>query len=175
VNRSLTPRRMMVYGSIGAAVLAWSFLGQSSDESTAAVARESGAGAGVSREGGAALSANAAAFLTRLAHRTTDSKTAGALFAARSWYVAPPPASPPPPQGPPPPPSAPPLPFSFIGSYAAQGDQVVYFLSRGDRIYDVRLGDELDIDYALVAIDGGNLIFNFKPLNARQTLAIGGT
>jgi hypothetical protein len=48
-------------------------------------------------------------------------------------------------------------------------------LSRGDRIYDVRLGDELDIDYALVAIDGGNLIFNFKPLNARQTLAIGGT
>jgi hypothetical protein len=167
---------MMIYGSIGTAALAWSFLGQSPDEAGTAAARESGAGAALSRGGGnAALSANAAAFLTRLAHRTTDPKTAGALFAPRSWYVAPPPPPPPPPPGPPPPPSAPPLPFSFIGSYAAQGDQVTYFLARGDRIYDVRLGDAVDMDYTLVAIDEGNLIFNFRPMNARQTLAIGGT
>jgi hypothetical protein len=173
VSVSLTPRRMMIYGSIGAAALVWSFMGQSPDETNAAAARTSGIRTELPREGNAALSANAAAFLMRLAHRTSDSKMAGALFATRSWYVAPPPPPPPPPPGPPPPPTAPPLPFTFIGSYAAQGDQATYFLARGDRIYDVKPGGEVDGDYTLVAIDGTSMIFNYKPLNAHQSLAFG--
>ncbi len=176
MSSSITPRRMMTYAAIGAAILGLAMFGQSSDDSNAAVTRLGGASAR-SQQGASALNPNAAAFLTRLAHRTADSKTADALFATHSWYVAPPPPPPPPPA---PPvvvaaPTAPPLPFAFLGSYAAEGDQVTYFLSRGDRIYDVKKGEAIDADYALVEADGANLIFNYKPLNSRQSLAIGGT
>jgi hypothetical protein len=176
MNASITPRRMMIYGAGVAIVLAWSFMGQSSEEAGTAAARPSGDVTGAEHRA-TALNANAAAFLTRLAHRTADSKTAPALFASRSWYVPPPPPPPAPvavPAGPPPAPTAPPLPFVFMGSYAAQGDAVTYFLERGDRIYDVKVGDGVDADYSLVAVEGGNMIFNYKPLNARQSLALGG-
>jgi hypothetical protein len=73
------------------------------------------------------------------------------------------------------PPTAPPLPFTLLGSYAAQGDQVTYFLARGDRIYNVKPGDAIDADYTLLEADGTNLVFNYKPLNSRQSLALGGT
>jgi hypothetical protein len=90
-----------------------------------------------------------------------------------------PPHSPPPPPAPPPAapaaPTAPPLPFTLLGSYAAEGDQATYFLARDDRIYDVKAGDAIDADYTLIAADGANLIFNYKPLNSRQSLALGGT
>ena len=122
------------------------------------------------------LTANAAAFLTRLAHRTADSKASADLFATHSWYVAPPPPppAPPAPPAPPPVPVAPPLPFTFLGSYAAEGDKPTYFLSRGDRIYDVKVGDSLDSEYSLDASEGSNLIFTYKPLKARQSLLAGG-
>ena len=177
---SLTPRRTLIFGSIAAAAIIWFYVGQSPDEPTGAVARAAGAtartGSLLPRQGGTALSANAAEFLTRLAHRTTDSKTAGALFASKSWYVAPPPPPPAPPvHVVPPPPTAPPLPFTFIGSYAVQGDQTTYFVARGERIYDVKMGAVIDDDYTLVAVDAANMIFNYRPLNAHQSLALGGT
>jgi hypothetical protein len=176
MNLTITPRRALIYGSIGAAALIFSVMGQSSDDTSTAVAQASGERS-APRASGAALTANAAEILTRLAHRSAASKSADALFAARSWYVAPPPppAPPAPPPGPPPAPTAPPLPFVFLGSYAAQGDAATYFLSRGDRIYDVKAGDGIDADYTLVAVDGVNMIFNYKPLNARQSLPFGGT
>jgi hypothetical protein len=170
----LTPRRVLIFGAIGAAVLLFSMLGQSSDESSAAAARPTGERAAANRPA-STLTADAAAVLSRLAHRSADAKSAGALFASRSWVVPPPPPPPPPPAAPPPPPTAPPLPFVFIGSYAAQGDQPTYFVGRGDRIYDLKAGDAVDTDYTFVAVDGANMIFNFKPLNARQSLALGGT
>jgi hypothetical protein len=164
----------MIYASIGAGILGLAMFGQSSDDTSAAAVRRTGTRP---QQGTSTLNPNAAAFLTRLAHRTADSKTADALFATHSWYVPPPPPPPPPPA---PPvvaaaPTAPPLPFTLLGSYAADGDQVTYFLSRGDRIYDVKRGDEIDADYTLVEADGTNLIFNYKPMNTRQSLAVGGT
>jgi hypothetical protein len=175
VNLTIAPRRRLIYAAIGAACLAFGIFGQSSDDTSAAVTHHAGDSA-KGRPGGSTLSPNAAAFLTRLAHRTVESKTADALFASHSWFVPPPPPPPAAPAPPPPPevPTAPPLPFTFIGSYAADGDRSTYFLARGDRIYDVREGDSIDSEYALVAADGGNLIFNYKPLNARQSLALGG-
>ena len=119
------------------------------------------------------LTPDAAAFLTRLAHRSTDPASAHELFASRSWYVPPPPPPPPPPPGPPPPPTAPPLPYAFIGSYAAQGDAATYFITRGDRIYDVKVGDSIDGEYSLDAVEGSNLIFTYKPLKQRQSLTAG--
>jgi len=176
MSSSIAPRRMMTYAAIGAAILGLAMFGQSSDDSSAAVTRHGG-GNSRPQQGASTLNPNAAAFLTRLAHRTADSKTADALFATHSWYVAPPPPPPPPPPAPvvAAAPTAPPLPFAFLGSFAAEGDQVTYFLSRGDRIYDVKKGDVIDGDYTLVEADGANLIFNYKPLNSRQSLAIGGS
>jgi hypothetical protein len=176
MNLSLTPRRMMIYGALGVAALIFGTFGQSSDDTSAAVTRTTGSSPKL-RQNGSTLNPNAAAFLTRLAHRTADQKSAGVLFATHSWYVAPPPPPPPPPAPPvvPAAPQAPPLPFTLLGSYSSEGDKQTFFLSRGDRVYDVKAGDEIDAEYTLIAADGGNLVFNYKPLNSRQSLAIGGT
>ncbi len=108
--------------------------------------------------------------------RVADASKSDALFGAHSWYVPPPPAYvPPPPPPPPPPPTAPPLPFVFLGSYTPSGDVTVYFLTRGDRVYDVKVGDTVDGIYQIESAKGGQLTFNYKPLNQRQTLATGAT
>jgi hypothetical protein len=119
MSLSITPRRMMIYGAIGAVALALGLSGQSS----AIPARRSYATRSLLQTARGRLDAQfgAAAFLTRLAHRTSNSTTADALFATRSWYVAPPPP-PLPPAAPvvAAPPTAPPL-FTLLGSYAVQG------------------------------------------------------
>lgn len=111
--------------------------------------------------------------LTALAHRTTEAPDNGNLFAAHSWYIAPPP---PPPRPTPAPvaPTAPPLPYTFIGKYGRGADGTVYFLTRGDRVYDVKQGDVLDGIYRLDAVSDGQLTFTYMPLDERQTLSIGG-
>ncbi len=108
-----------------------------------------------------------------LAHdRTADNSHAGALFAAHSWYVAPPP---PPPAPPPPPvaPTAPPFPYTFVGAYTSQGDGTVYFLAQGDRVIDAHVGDRLDGVYQFESATAGQLTFNYLPLNIRQLLSTG--
>ncbi|HYL72433.1 MAG TPA: hypothetical protein VEY89_14125, partial [Candidatus Dormibacteraeota bacterium] len=93
-----------------------------------------------------AVSTPVAHSLLALAHRVVEQTSAGSLFASHSWYVAPPPP-PPPPVGeapPPPKPTAPPLPFTYMGSYAPNGAKPVFFLTQGDRVYDVHIGDTLD-------------------------------
>ena len=184
MSNGIASKRMMIYAVLGAGSLGLTFFGQPSQDTSAAVSKPEAATAHSSRmatTSGAAgpestLTANAAAFLTRLAHRTADSKASADLFATHSWYVAPPPPppAPPAPPAPPPVPVAPPLPFTFLGSYAAEGDKPTYFLSRGDRIYDVKVGDSLDSEYSLDASEGSNLIFTYKPLKARQSLLAGG-
>lgn len=104
--------------------------------------------------------------------RTADTSHAAALFAAHSWYVAPPPPPPPAPV-PPPPPQAPPFPYTFVGSYAPAGEQPVYFLAKADRVIDAHVGDRLDGIYAFESADPGNLVFNYLPLNIRQSVPIG--
>jgi hypothetical protein len=112
--------------------------------------------------------------LSRLAHRVTESKAVDALFHPQSWYVAPPP----PPPAPvvvvaPPPPTAPPLPFTAMGSYARPGDAKVYFLTRGDRVFDVHIGDTIDNTYSVDGEANGQLTLTYKPLNIQQTLPLG--
>jgi hypothetical protein len=115
--------------------------------------------------------------LLRLAQRVVDQTSAGSLFAAHSWYVAPPP---------PPPvevsiapveavkPVAPPLPFTYMGSYAPNGAKPVFFLTQGDRVYDVHIGDTLDGTYTVDSFTNGALVFTYKPLNQQQQLTTGG-
>lgn len=104
--------------------------------------------------------------------RTADTSHAGALFAAHSWYVAPPPPPPVAPP-PPPPPAAPPFPYAFVGSYAPVGAKPVYFLSRADRVIDAHVGDRLDGVYEFESAGSGSLVFNYLPLNIRQSVPIG--
>jgi len=104
--------------------------------------------------------------------RAADSSHAAALFATHSWYVPPPPPPPPAPL-PPPPPEAPPFPYTFVGSYTPAGEQPVYFLARADRVIDAHVGDHLDGIYAFESAGAGSLVFNYLPLNIRQTVPIG--
>ena len=122
------------------------------------------------------LSAPVARSLLALAPRVVDPTAAGALFATHSWYVAPPPPPPAPEVKPEPPPKpvAPPLPFTYMGSYAPNGAKPVFFLTQGDRVYDVHIGDTLDGTYSVDAFNNGALVFTYKPLNQQQQLTIGG-
>jgi hypothetical protein len=114
--------------------------------------------------------------LLALAHRVADPTAAGSLFAAHSWYVPPPP--PPPPVAsapvPPPKPVAPPLPFTYMGSYTPNGSPAVFFLTTGEKVYDVHLGDTIDNTYTVDAFANGQLVFTYKPLNQQQQLSTGG-
>jgi hypothetical protein len=105
-------------------------------------------------------------------HRVADASLAPALFAPHSWHVEPPPAPLPPPP-PPPAPTAPPLPYSYVGQYTPQGDATVYFLANADRVIDAHLGDQIDGIYTFESADANQLIFNYMPLNIRQSLPVG--
>jgi hypothetical protein len=109
----------------------------------------------------------------RMSDRIVKDTTAAALFSAHSWYVAPP-APPPAPvvAQPPPVPTAPPLPFAFMGSYRADG-AATYFLTAGDRVYDVKIGDTLDNTYSVDGVKSGQLLFTYMPLRIQQSLAVG--
>ena len=112
--------------------------------------------------------------MLRLAHRVTQSKAVESLFRTQSWYVAPPPPPPAPVvYVPPPPPTAPPLPFTVMGSYAHPGDATVYFLTRGDSVFDVHVGDTIDNTYSVDGAANGQLLLTYKPLNIQQTLPLG--
>jgi hypothetical protein len=104
--------------------------------------------------------------------RTADASHSAALFAGHSWFVPPPPPPPVAPP-PPPPPTAPPFPYTFVGSYAPAGSAAVYFLSRSDRVVDAHVGDHLDGVYVFESAGPDGLIFNYLPLNIRQTLSTG--
>jgi hypothetical protein len=108
-------------------------------------------------------------------NRLAPETEAASLFAPHSWYVAPPP--PPPaaaaiPQAPPPP-QAPPLPFTFMGSYKMDDSTPVFYLTAGDRVFDVKIGDTLDNTYSVDGVQGGQLLFTYMPLKIQQSLAVG--
>ena|SRR5438552_2565248 len=111
---------------------------------------------------------------TKTAERLVKDTVAAALFTVQSWYVAPPP----PPPAPvivqaPPPPSAPPLPFAFMGSYRAEDGRPTFFLTSGDRVYDVKVGDTLDNTYSVDGVKSGQLLLTYMPLKIQQSLAVG--
>jgi hypothetical protein len=109
-----------------------------------------------------------------LSDRIVKDTEAASLFSPQSWYVAPPP----PPAAPvvyqpPPAPTAPPLPFAFMGSYRTLGGGAVYYLTAGDRVYDVKVGDTLDNTYSVDGVKSGQLLLTYMPLKIQQTIAVG--
>lgn len=88
-------------------------------------------------------------------------------FAVRTW-------EPPRPKTetlPPPPPQAPPLPFRLLGKI--RDDGTVYMLQHGQRILDVRPGDDIDGIYTVDGAKNGQLDFVYRPLQIRQSLFVG--
>ena len=106
--------------------------------------------------------------------RVVKDTAAASLFSAHSWYVAPPPPPPVPVvYQPPPAPTAPPLPFAFMGSFRTDGGGAVYYLTAGDRVYDVKVGDTLDNTYSVDGVKSGQLLLTYMPLKIQQSLAVG--
>jgi hypothetical protein len=62
-----------------------------------------------------------------------------------------------------------------MGSYAPQGEAPVVFLTRGDVVYDVHVGDTLENTYSVDKLEGGQLYLTYKPLNIQQQLSAGGS
>ena len=163
-------------GATAAAVGAWVFFGSGESGPVEATRAGAHATALVGRAAAGAAAPHPAASVPQgLAQRIAEPEAAGALFAAHSWYVPPPP--PPPPvvdttPAPPPKPTAPPLPYQLIGSYTPAGEKTVFFLSAGDRVFDVHVGDTLDNTYHIDSFNNGQLVLTYKPLNLQQQLLL---
>lgn len=120
--------------------------------------------------------------LEELAHRLERRSlepAAHLLFASKSWQPpAPPPkveaAPPPPPPPEPPAPTAPPLPFSFLGAFEAEGATPVFYLAEADKVHTVSAGDTINALYRVDAVDAHGLVLVYLPLDIRQTLAFEG-
>lgn len=101
------------------------------------------------------------------------------LFAAHSWTVAPPPqpepawTPPPAPVEAPPAPMAPALPFEFIGKMD-DAESLRVFLTRGEKIYTVTVGDVIDGTYRVERVGDSEMVLTYLPLNVTQTLSVGG-
>ena len=96
------------------------------------------------------------------------------IFAARSWQPAPPPPA----QSTAPVdtrPRIPSLPFVYAGQL---GDpvtgKVIVYLTRGDAVYTVSVGDMLDDQYRLEGISDRQVTFVYLPTKEQQTLVIPG-
>jgi hypothetical protein len=134
--------------------------------------RAGAAGAGAAAARGSSDSGFA---MQRLAHRVVEAANDVTLFSPHSWYVAPPPPPPPPPPAVPvvtaaPVPTAPPLPFAFLGRYLGDRGTAVYYVTRGDRVYDLKVGDSLDSAYRFDGERDNQLVFTYQPLSVQQML-----
>jgi hypothetical protein len=175
---NLTTRSKWLTG-IAAAIAAYVVFGPKDSESLEPVrsaATPAAHGAHVTAP--AALTVPVARSLLALAHRVVERNAAASLFEAHSWYVAPPPPPPPPPVAMgaaprPAAPTAPPLPYQFIGRYRPDGQATVFFLTSGDRVYDVHVGDTLENTYSIDSFSNGQLVLTYKPLNIKQQLLAG--
>jgi hypothetical protein len=96
------------------------------------------------------------------------------VFAAKSFYVAPPaPRKVAVKAPPPPPPTAPPLPFSYMGMLKEGGGATVVFVVNGERLHTVRVGDVIDGTYRVEAIGAEGVTFVYLPMGEKQVLRTG--
>jgi hypothetical protein len=172
---NLTKRTKWLTG-IAALIAAYVVFGPKDGDSVEPAHTSAGASRAHTPRDAAPAAPPIAGALAQLAHRVVQQTVASSLFAAHSWYVPPPAPPPAPVLAPPPPPKpvAPPLPFAYMGSYAPQGTAPVFFLTQGDRVYSVHIGDTLDNTYSVDSFADGQLTFTYKPLNQQQQLMTGG-
>lgn len=73
---------------------------------------------------------------------------------------------------PPPPPKPPAIPFVYMGRLE-EGDQTVYFLVKGEKLFMVKAGEDIDEAYSLEGEADHQLRLVYKPLHIAQTLTVG--
>jgi len=173
---NLTRRGKWLTGS-AALIAAWIVFGPKDPDAVQPARAAAASAAHVAHPAASGSTVPLASSLMQLAHRVAEQPAAASLFAPHSWYVPPPP----PPPAPvvmepvvPPKPTAPPLPFTFMGSYTPNGSPQVFFLTNGDKVYDVHVGDTIDNTYTIDSFSNGQLVFTYKPLNQQQQLPTGG-
>jgi hypothetical protein len=98
-------------------------------------------------------------------------------FAPKGWTPPPPPPPPPapvPPPPPPPPPTAPPVPFKFIGQIEDKTAKPAAFITKGEALLVVHVGDVLENTYRVESFSPAQVVVTYLPLQQRQTIAISG-
>jgi hypothetical protein len=116
-------------------------------------------------------SERASGFLASLPQRESIGKPQGELFGPRSWApIAPPVAQRQVVQAPPKP-TAPPFAYKIAGVVNAEdGTRVV--LSKGDRVYELSVGQTLDEGFRLESISPHALKFVYVPLGEAQEMPV---
>jgi hypothetical protein len=172
--------RAKILLGLAVAVAAYVVMGPGGDEQPVEVAKSSSARAVRVAHAAKTLrhQKDPSRMLYFLAHRVSTASSAGTLFAPHSWYTPPPPPAPAPvltaaQEAALRTPVAPPLPFTYIGSYTADGSASVFFLTQGDRVYNVRVGDSLNGTYSVDSFTNGQLVMTYKPLQIQQQLTVG--
>ena len=81
--------------------------------------------------------------------------------------------APPPPPPPPPLIPTPPFPFKYTGLHRPESGQTTYFLTKGNQLYTVEVGDILDTVYSIDGEEEGQLTVTYLPLERTQTISTG--
>lgn len=109
------------------------------------------------------------------AHSRVVPETKGEAFANLSWLPpAPPVVIVPPPRPPkPPPPTAPPLPFTFVGLMEKGTARPQAFLTKGEALLVVAVGDMIDNNtYRIESLSAQKIVLTYLPMDTQQTLNI---
>lgn len=69
-------------------------------------------------------------------------------------------------------PVAPPIDFTYLGRYG-EADSRIVVLSRGDRVYTVKVGDVIENTYRIEKFTPGMVNFTYLPLNITQSMRTG--
>ena len=73
----------------------------------------------------------------------------------------------------PPKPQAPPLPFRFLGKINEPEKELIFLLTRGERVLSVNVGQVINGTYLVEKYAAGRLYFIYKPLKVRQSILVG--
>ena len=98
-------------------------------------------------------------------------------FAPKGWVPPPPPPPPPapaPPPEPPPAPTAPPVPFKFIGQFEDKSSKPAAFITKGDALFVVHVGDVVESNYRIESFSSAQVVVTYLPLQQRQTIDVSG-
>jgi hypothetical protein len=64
------------------------------------------------------------------------------------------------------------MPFVYLGKYI-DGNTQLFILSRGNRVLNVAVGEEIANTYRIDGVQDGELGITYLPLNIKQSLPVG--
>jgi hypothetical protein len=113
--------------------------------------------------------AQAAEPFVGLPQRRPIGEARGDMFGARSWAPPPPPPGTQQAQ-----PAPPPNPYRFAGT-ALHAGTLKYYVAEGDRVYEVRPGEELDKGFRVESLSREAIVLVYAPLGAQYRMEVDST